>query len=122
MRLRDVPVTALAFTNESRSLVACSYTDGLIQLCDRSSGSLQKSLADHSEYILGLLYSAALHRLVFTSAEQNGLRVWDVATGDCPFAVATRAECTAWAGNDFGRVAAAARGDRVIKIWSIVDG
>ena len=118
-RLREIPIPALTFADEKKSLLVCGYTDGLIQLLDRISGHLVRTFTGHERYISRLLCSAVPHRLV--SAAEDGLRVWNLATGDCVSVIVTQAQSVEWAG-DFERIATGSQKEQAIRIWSIVDG
>ena len=115
-----MPLVALCFVNDSNSLLACSYTDGMIQVIDISTGSSTKSFHGHSPSMVKLFYSSALNTLVSASWEA-GMRFWDLETGDCKAVIKTSAQHIQWtAGHQ--RLATGSQDDLCLCLWNVSDG
>lgn len=110
------PVRTLSVSPDG-TLLAISCEDRVVQLRERASGKLIRSLAGPEETIAAVAFSPDGTLLAAAGADQRG-HVWDVKTGELKGKTGGHeggANCIAWSADS--RVLATGGNDHAVRVW-----
>ena len=111
-------VNSLAFSRDGKTLVVAAG-DGKIRLIDSANGTVQRTLAGHTNAIYIAVFSPD-EKMLASSSRDHTARVWDVASGrEVHKFTGFRCAVKSVAFNPDGRTIAASGNDGMIKLWDL---
>ncbi|KAL4761092.1 uncharacterized protein BDW70DRAFT_168156 [Aspergillus foveolatus] len=116
----DSEVRSVSFSRDLRLLASASF-DRTVKIWDTATGSLQRTLDGHNNWVMSAVFSHDA-QLLASASDDRTVKIWDTATGSLKHTLGHDDRVTSAVFSHDSRLLASALDDRTVKIWDTGTG